>query len=116
MTCVWRCEVTVEPNQLGLKLRFLWTRFQILLFSATAHMGDWVSISLRIIQSAPTRWVLALFRGFMIFWSNAPKFRPIWGGMCILFEICEKRPFLSDFCAGRLMLCSIFFGSLNMVV
>ena len=52
-------------------------------------------ISLGIIQSAPTQWVLALFLGFMNFWSNAPKFRPVGGGggMCMLFEICEKRPF-----------------------
>ena len=48
--------------------------------------------SLGIIQSAPTRWVLALFLGFMNFWSNAPKFRFVGGGG-ILFEICEKRPF-----------------------
>ena len=60
-----------------------------------AHMGDWVSISLGIIQIAPTRWVLAFFQGFMIFWSNAPKFRPIalGGGYVYTFEICEKRPF-----------------------
>ena len=37
-------------------------------------------------HSAPTRWVLALFLGFVNFWSNAPKFRPFGGGgMCIFF-------------------------------
>ena len=50
-------------------------------------------ISLGDIRYAPTRWVLALFLGFVNFWSNVPKFRPFWGGMCILFEICEKGPF-----------------------
>ena len=41
----------------------------------------------------PTRWVLVLFVGSLNFGSNAPNFRPSWGGMCILFEICEKRSF-----------------------
>ena len=55
---------------------------------------SWAGISLGDIHSAPTRCVFALFLGFVNFWSNAPKFRPIGGGdMCILFEICEKRPF-----------------------
>ena len=60
-------------------------------------------ISLGDIWYAPTRWVLALFLGCVKFWSNALKFRLFGGGfgtrslcgggrMCILFEICEKRP------------------------
>ena len=62
------------------------------------------SISLGDIQSAPTRWVLAFFPGFLNFSSDAPKYRalghpmrrnivPLGGGICILFEICVKRPF-----------------------
>ena len=52
------------------------------------------SISLGDIQNVPTRSKFAIFQGFLTFWSNALKFRPIGGGsMCILFEICEKRPF-----------------------
>ena len=42
-------------------------------------------ISLTDIHSTPTRSVLALFLGFVNFWSNAPKFRPFGGGLCIYF-------------------------------
>ena len=45
-------------------------------------------VSLRDIRYAPTRWVLALFLGFVNFWAQCPK---ISYGM--LFEICKKRPF-----------------------
>ena len=33
------------------------------------------------------------FQGFLNFLSKAPKFHSVGGGMCILLEICEKRPF-----------------------
>ena len=36
---------------------------------------------------------LAFFSGFLRFSPNAPKYRCLGGGMCILFEICERRPF-----------------------
>ena len=49
--------------------------------------------SLGDIQFMPTRSEFAIFRGFFKFWSNAPKFRSVGGGVCMLFEICEKRPF-----------------------
>ena len=39
------------------------------------------------------------FLGFVNFWSNAPKIRPIGGAMCIPFEMCEKRPFQK--CMGQ---------------
>ena len=45
------------------------------------------------VRYAPTRRVLALLLGFVEFRSDAPYFRWGWGGICILFEICEKRPF-----------------------
>ena len=53
------------------------------------------NISLGDIRYAPTQWILALFLGFVNFWSNAPKHCLFFlrGGMCILFEMCEKRPF-----------------------
>ena len=57
------------------------------------HMHVLVCISLGDIQNVPTRSKFAIFQGFLTFWSNAPKFRSIGGGMCMLFEICEKRPF-----------------------
>ena len=38
-----------------------------------------LQISLGDIRCPPTWWVLALFLGFMNFWSNAPKFRPVGG-------------------------------------
>ena len=44
----------------------------------------------------PTRSKFALFGGFLNFRSDAPNFRSIGGGgggMCILFEICGKKPF-----------------------
>ena len=41
----------------------------------------------------PTRSKFAIFQGFLTVPSNALKFRSIGGGMCMLFEICEKRPF-----------------------
>ena len=62
------------------------------------HVYLWHSkpynISLGDIRYAPTRWVLALFLGFVNFCSNTPKCHLFGGGvMCILFEICEKRLF-----------------------
>ena len=54
------------------------------------HEAD---ISLGDIRFMPTWSEFAIFRGFFKFWSNAPKFRSGGGGMCMLFEICEKRPF-----------------------
>ena len=42
-------------------------------------------ISLGDIRYAPTRWVLALLLGGVNFWSNAPKFRPVLGGVCVYF-------------------------------
>ena len=51
-------------------------------------------ISLGDIHNLPTRSKFALFQGFLNFLSNAPKFRSVGGeGMCVLFEICEKRAF-----------------------
>ena len=48
----------------------------------------------------PTRSKFALFHGFLNFSSKPPKFRSVGGGgLCILFEICEKRPFLK--CMGK---------------
>ena len=52
-----------------------------------------IYISLGDIQNVPTRSKFAIFQGFLTFWSNALKFRSIGGGMCMLFEICEKRLF-----------------------
>ena len=52
--------------------------------------------SLGDIHALPTRSKFTLFQGFLNFLSQAPKFRFIGGGgggMCTLFEICEKRPF-----------------------
>ena len=56
----------------------------------------WVTmglISLWDIRSLPTRSVFTFFQTFLNFWSNAPKCRHLGGGMCMLFEICEKTPF-----------------------
>ena len=50
-------------------------------------------ISLGDIQNMPTRSKFVYFQGFLHFSSRAPKFHSVGGGMCILFEICEKRPF-----------------------
>ena len=50
-------------------------------------------ISLWDIQNVPPRSKFAIFQGFLTFWSNALKFRSVGGGMCMLFEICEKRLF-----------------------
>ena len=50
-------------------------------------------ISLRDIQNMPTRSKFVFFQGFLNFLSKAPKFHSVGGGMCMLFEICEKRPF-----------------------
>ena len=41
----------------------------------------------------PTRSKFVFFQGFLDFLSKAPKFHSVGGGMCIFFEICEKRPF-----------------------
>ena len=41
----------------------------------------------------PTRSKFVFFQGFLNFLSKAPKFHSVGGGMCMLFEICEKRPF-----------------------
>ena len=51
------------------------------------------SISLGDIHNMPTRSKFVYSQGFLHFSSRAPKFRSVGGGMCILFEICEKRPF-----------------------
>ena len=51
------------------------------------------NISLRDIQNMPTRSKFVFFQGFLNFLSKAPKFHSVGGGMCMLFEICEKRPF-----------------------
>ena len=50
-------------------------------------------ISLGDIRYVPTPSKLAIFHGFLTFWSNAPKIRSVGGGggMCMLFEICEKK-------------------------
>ena len=53
----------------------------------------YIYISLGDIQNVPTRSKFAIFQGFLTFWSNARKFRSVGGAMCMLFEICEKRPF-----------------------
>ena len=45
------------------------------------------------IQFLPTRSKFTFFQVFFNFWSNAPKCRYLGGGMCMLFEIYEKRPF-----------------------
>ena len=54
-------------------------------------------ISLGDIRNLPTRSKFALCQSFLNFLSNAPKCRSMGagggGGMCILFEICEKRAF-----------------------
>ena len=52
-----------------------------------------INISLMDIQNVPPRWVLAFVLEFLNFWSDAPEFRSVGGGMCILFEICEKSLF-----------------------
>ena len=53
------------------------------------------SISLGDIHYVPTQSKFAIFHDFLTVWSNAPKNRSVrgGGGMCMLFEICEKRPF-----------------------
>ena len=52
-----------------------------------------LAISLGDIHNMPTRSKFVYFQGFLHFSARAPKFRFVGGGMCILFEICEKRPF-----------------------
>ena len=55
-----------------------------------------VCVSLGDIWFMPTWWVLTFFLDFLNFWSDAPKFcaRVCGGwGICIPFEICEKRLF-----------------------
>ena len=52
-----------------------------------------ISLSLWDIRSMPTRSKFTFFQVFLNFWSNAPKCRSLGGGMCMLSEICEKRPF-----------------------
>ena len=48
----------------------------------------------------PTRSKFPFFQTFLNFWSNAPKCRHLGGGgMCMLFEICEKTPFQK--CMGK---------------
>ena len=53
------------------------------------------AISLGDIHNLPTLWVLALFGNFYNFCSDVQTCPHLGGGggMCILFEICEKRPF-----------------------
>ena len=53
----------------------------------------YIYISLWDIRSMPTRSVFTFFQTFLNFWRNAPKCRHLGGGMCMLFEICGKRPF-----------------------
>ena len=55
----------------------------------------YISLSLGDIQFMPTWSVFTFFQTFLNFWSNAPKCRHLGGGggMCMLFEICEKTPF-----------------------
>ena len=58
------------------------------------HSADYIALG--DIRFMPTQSEFATFRGFFKFWSNAPKFRSVGGGgggMCMIFEICEKRPF-----------------------
>ena len=52
-----------------------------------------LAISLGDIHNMPTRSKFVYFQCFLHFSARAPKFRSVGGGMCILFEICEKRPF-----------------------
>ena len=59
----------------------------------TNRLGACIDISLRDIQNMPTRSKFVFFQGFLNFLSKAPKFHSVGGGMCMLFEICEKRPF-----------------------
>ena len=49
----------------------------------------------------PTRSKFAFRQGFLMFWSTAAKMLLPrgGGGMCMLFEICAKRPFPK--CMGR---------------
>ena len=52
--------------------------------------------SLWDIHNMPTRSKFTFFQVFLNFWSNAPKCCSLGGGgggMCMLSEICEKRPF-----------------------
>ena len=58
------------------------------------------SISLGDVHSAPTRWVLALFLGFVNFWSNAPKFRPFGGCMCYFWKSVRKGHFRNVWVGG----------------
>ena len=55
--------------------------------------GSVSPISLGDIHNLPTFWVLALFGNFYNFCLDVQTCRHLGGGMCILFEICEKRPF-----------------------
>ena len=43
------------------------------------------TISLGDIRFMPTRSEFAIFRAVFKFWSNAPKFRSIGGGVCVCF-------------------------------
>ena len=67
--------------------------FSLLFFLGAEFTKGHECISLGDIQNVPTRSKFAIFQGFLTFWSNALKFRSIGGGMCMLFEICEKRLF-----------------------
>ena len=60
-------------------------------FLDTGGGGD--CISLGDIRFLPTRSIFTFFQTFLNFWSNEPKCRHLKGGMCMLFEICEKTPF-----------------------
>ena len=64
-------------------------------FCAYTYLCICICISLGDIHCAPTRWVLAFFLDFFNFSSDVPKYRSLGGGggICILFEICVKRPF-----------------------
>ena len=49
----------------------------------------------------PTQSKFMFFEGFLIFCPKHQKFIPLGGGgMCILFEICEKRPFRNLWVTG----------------
>ena len=74
-----------KPPKTWTKYKWLQTRLPLAPISPSISLGD--------IHFLPTRSKFALFQGFLNFSSNAPKFRSVGGGMCILFEICEKRPF-----------------------
>ena len=66
----------------------------ILRCAAVSGLSLEAQISLWDIQKVPTRSKFAFQQGFLNFWSNVPKCHYLGGGgMCMLFEICAKRPF-----------------------